>query len=550
MNNFVTVLKALFKNKLRIGEGKSKRSVIGFAAVLCTAYVLVMTGMLIMIVKFAELLALQPYTLLFYFFMLMTAALVVLIFGIINLVSVLYLSKDTDFFSMLPVKQSTVFAAKLSYVYISEMILVAVVLTPVSIAFGIVIKAWAWYYVSTLLMMAIIPAFPLVLAAIIAIPVMFIASKVKHREIITLIFYMALFGGFFGVYIYFMLMSSNTGVTPDALQTTLRALINIMYAFYPYTALALSAQGIPSYGLGVGASVSVNLIIFIGSSAVLLLILLTAARFMYAQSVKSNNQTNNSSAKKGEFKASSGLKSLIKREYISSLRTTQVAFQCYAVMLLPIIISVAFGLVFKKTLGSFGQIEYASGEKFFLLVSFCMLAAMFVTLGNAASTTFSREGQAVSSLKILPVGIKYILKAKIIAWACLAAPVATVCVAIVNIMIFDWQFMVLSVFSLIPLSVMFVIFGALWDLSAPKLKWTDPAQAIKHNGHVTIGQLLSMGVCLVILLVNYILFTNNVSIDVVSAVCWTLIYSVLVIFAIINIILYRKVELYYERIEI
>ena len=184
------------------------------------------------------------------------------------------------------------------------------------------------------------------------------------------------------------------------------------------------------------------------------------------------------------------------------------------------------------------------------MVLFCTLAAMSGTLGNAACTTFSREGNAMSSLKILPVDIKQIFKAKLAAWLVIAVPVSAVSVAIVNAMMFDWQFTLLSVFSLIPLTFVFLVFGALWDLTAPKLKWTDPSQAIKHNGHVTIGQLLTIAGGLVALVMLFILFFNGVSMDVSLAVCWTIIYAILVIFGIVDILLYRRVDEYYNRIEI
>ncbi|MDE6401706.1 MAG: hypothetical protein K2L54_03740 [Clostridiales bacterium] len=547
MNNYFTVLKAMFKNKLRFGAGKSKRSVIGFLCLLGVVYALVMTALLTLVVELRELLVIPQLAVSFFFFVLMTAALIVLIFGIISLVTTLYLSKDTDFYSVLPIKQTTVFAAKLSFVYIFETAIVMLITLPVIITFGIVIEAWAWYYVISIIMLAAVPSLPLVFAAIIAIPVMFIASKVKNRSIVALIFYMLLFGGFFGVYLYFVFSSVNVSVDPEALEKAYQGIVYVQDAFYPYTALSVASLGIPAYGMSVGASTAINLLIFVGSSAALLAVLMFAAKFMYSQSVKANNQTDNSRAKKGEFKSQSGFKALIKREYLSSLRTAQVAFQCYAVMLLPIIMSVALSVVMRKTSQSINNAPMdalAFDTRFFTMILFCTLAAMIGTLGNAASTTFSREGNAMASLKIMPVDIRRILKAKITAWVAIATPVAAVSVAIVNALNFDWQFMLLSVFSLIPLSVAFIVFGALWDLNAPKLKWTDPSQAIKHNGHVTVGQLLSIAGGLVVMVILFVLFYHDVPMDITLAVCWALIYAILVIFAIADILYYRRVYEY------
>lgn len=557
MSNYLSVLKAMFKNKLRFSEGKSKRSVIGFLCLIGASYALVMAILLSVVVEFGRMfnnpqmqIQFPTMNVSFYFLILLTAAGIVLIFGIISLITTLYLSKDTDFYSVLHIKQSTVFAAKLSFVYISETVIVTAIVLPIMITFGAVTKAWAWYYIISLLMLAIIPAMPLVLAAIVAIPVMFIASKVKHRSAVALAFYTLLFGGFFGAYLYFVFASTNSSVSPEEIEKAMSGALGIMYAFYPYTALSMSVFGVSSYGLGVGASTAVNLLIFVGSSAALLVILMLAAKFMYTQSVKANNQTNNATAKKGEFKSSSAIKALMKREYISSFRTVQVAFQCYAVMILPIIMSVALSIVFGNIIKDINSVGVGFDTRFFTMCTMCALMAMIATIGNAASTTFSREGKAISSLKILPVDIRGILKSKLLAWMAIGVPVSAIAVVIVNVMNFDLQLTLLSVFSLIPLSVVFIVFGALWDLSAPKLNWTDPSQAIKHNGHVTIGQLICIGSGMAVMTVMFILFFNNVSMNIILPVCWALIYAILVIFGVVDILLYRRVDEYYKRIEI
>lgn len=555
MSDFLIILVALFRNKFRIDESKSKKSVYAFIVFLGFAYVICVSafiGILVLLKDFLK--ALAPlYAPVFYFFVLITCALIVLIFGIIFLISTLYLSKDTDFFSVLPVKSHVVFAAKLAFVYIMETALVAALMLPLLIAYGIIINAWAWYYVITFLLIFIVPAMPLVLSAILGIPVMFIASRLKNRDVVALLFYMILFGALFGVYIYFIWAMGS--ISQEAILSLFNNISAILNAFYPYKALAYAACGFDSFGLSTGLSAVVNVLIFIGISVALFAILLFAAKYMYSQSVKANNQTDNSKAKKSEFKTATSFRALVKREYLSSMRTTPTAFQCYFVMLLPIIVSIIFGIMTKRTSDLFAGLTEEVGDVGFgiqnvQLMSFCTLAAIFAAMGNAASTTFSREGRAMASLKILPVGIKSILKAKIMAWLFLAIPTAVVAVVAVNAFAFNWQNFLLSVFLLIPLAVTFVIFGALWDLSAPKLKWTDPMQAIKHNGHVTIAQLISLGGGLVVMFLVNILRSNGVGMNIINPLCWALLYFELACFAVINIVLYRKAEQYYNRIEI
>ncbi|MDE5562074.1 MAG: hypothetical protein K2J01_00730 [Clostridiales bacterium] len=549
MSNYLTILKGLFKNKLRFDEGKSKRKKLAFALLLGFVYIILIAAVISVIVELKDLFLYVPVmSQLFYFFILMTAAIVVLFFGIVHLVIVLYLSKDTDFYSMLPVKPATVFAAKLSYVYLSEAAIIVAAALPILIAFGIVAKMWAWFYVIAIATLLIVPILPLVVAAIFAVPVMLIASKLKNRNVISLVFFLLLFGGAFSLYIYFIYLTSSGSITPESMMRVLNAIDVILDVLYPYAALSRAACGMPIYGLSLGASTIVGVVIFVAISAVLLVIIWLLAKFMYAQSVKANNQTDNSKAKKSEFKTTTSTRALIKREYISSLRTTQIAFQCYAVMLLPILMAVVFGVMLRNP-SDLGQDVQLYDTRYVGLLPFCTLCAILATLGNAASTTFSREGNAMTTLKVLPINIKTIVKAKIIAWLLPAVPVAIVSVVIINVMNFSVDYMLLSMFALVPIAVVFVIFGTLWDLIAPKLKWTDPIQAVKHNMHVLGGQFIMLGCGLAIMIVVYILSACQVEFSAINAVCWTLLYAVLAAFTIVDILLYRKIDTYYNRLE-
>ncbi len=557
MNNYFIVLKALFKNKFRFADNASKRKKYGFIALLGISYLAVMAMFIGMIVALGDTIAdFEIFRFIVVYGILLTAALVVLIFGVINLITTLYLCKDTDFFSMLPIKSSTVFAAKVSYVYISEAVIVGAILLPLLIAFGIVCHMWVWFYVITVLAVLIFPALPLVLAAIIAIPVMYLASKLKNRSVVSLIFYIILFGGLFGAYLYFLNVSTDFSDIDESYVTSIvDSLIVMLYVFYPFTALALAANGLPTYGLSAGAASAANFGIFVGSSVVLIFIALLCARFMYSQSAKANNQTDNSNVKHGKFKASGMTKALMKREFIGTLRTTQVAFQCYAVVVLPIIFAIAMGIMSRNMsalINGSGNAFYAEYYNvFFGLTGICAVSMMFGTLGNAAATTFSREGSAIATLKVLPVSAKQVVKAKVCAWLCVALPAAIISVVVFNAINFDLEMFLLSIFSLIPLAGAFVLFGALWDLRSPKIKWVDPIQAVKHNGHVVIGQLLCMAGGVAALIVTMLVGNLAiVSAQTLKTVVWCVIYATLAVFVVVDVVMLRNVEKCYGRIEI
>lgn len=551
MGNFFVILKALFKNKFRLDASKSKVGTVAIAVSFIALYAVIMYLLMSAIFLMREIIfAVAP---LLYFSTLIVAAFIVMIFGIIYLVSTLYLSKDTDFYSILPVKATTVFAAKLAFVYILEMAITVAIILPVLIELGILAKLWAWYYVITLASIVIVPALPLVVAAIFAIPTMYFASKIKNRGIVAIVFFVVLYTGLLSFTTFFSHAAGEGDLPFEEIIKSVEIVLNI---FYPYKALTMAACYGSLFGLDAATTAIVGFLIYVGISLVLLAILLCAAKFMYAQSVKANNQTNNDKAKRGIFKQTNSIKALIKREYMSSLRTTQITFQCYVCYILPIIITVICSISFSnllKSLESISEISPEIGDElhmpFFSLMMFSTLAAVAASIGNAAASTFSREGEAMASLKVLPIDIKTIFKAKVITWLVPAIISSVISVFIINCVFFNPADAVLSFFSLVPLVVAQVIFGAVWDLAAPKLKWTDPMQAVKHNGHIAIVQILSAFAGLVPLFLLTVL-GNFLSFETCYLIFWLIIYFELAVFIVLDIVFYTKIEKFYAKIEL
>ena len=530
MSNFrayITILKALVKNKLRFGSDATKSKKVATVILFGFAYVMILAYALLVTVSVGASSPALGITSQFYFALLLMAGAFVLIFGIIALVSTLYLAKDTDFYSILPVKSTVIFAAKITFVYISELVIVLAVLIPVLVVYGIVIGAWAWYYVISLLMAFIVPALPLAVASIIAIPVMFVAGKLKNRNIIPLIFYTVLFVGVFALYMYFILQINSIGedgITDDQLMNFARTMEIIRYVFYPFAALSNAALGIPSYGLSVAASTVVELVIFAACSAVLIGVLLLLGNLMYSRSVKENNQTTSSVAKKGEFKAVGGTKALIKREINLAMRTTQTAFQCFSVYFMLIVFAIVFGLMFKNTLKipEDSGIVVDDGNIFFIVCA--SLTAMLPSAMNAAVTSVSREGTALASLKTLPIDGKKIANAKIITWLVPALAAEIIAIVIANVMYFDAIRLVLSLVLFSALTVALTVFGVLWDFMSPKLKWTNPIQAVKGNAHSNIGMFIGMGAGFVLIAASFVMFFLGASSLVFNLVFWMFLF--------------------------
>lgn len=325
MRNLKLILSTLIKNKYRFASNTDKKKRIGFIVLMAFAYVMIVAYAVMITVVVGSIMNRLGSAELFYVVLLLMGAIFVLIFGIIHLVSTLFMSKDAQFFATLPVKPVTVFTAKLLFVYLSEAVIAVAVLLPTVIGYGITVRAWYGYYVISLLMIFITPALPLALAAIIALPVMLIASRLKHGSIVPLIFYCVLFVGFFAAYTYLVYAANTDEITEEGVAAFARAMQNAMYAVYPYLALARAAFGIDNFGLGVAGSGAVNLCIFIGSSLVLFGILILLGKVIYGKAYSLNSREDSGKAKNASYKSASSLSALIKREYAVAFGTTSTA---------------------------------------------------------------------------------------------------------------------------------------------------------------------------------------------------------------------------------
>lgn len=546
------LLGALIKNKFRFGEATSKKKKIGLFVLLGIAYLSILLVVLSITIALGFVLVEYGMGQIAYFIILLVGAAVVLIFGIINLVTTLYLAKDTDFYSMLPVNPTVVFLAKLLYVYFSEAVIVGAVVLPAMIAFGIVAKMWAGYYIISLLMLPIIPALPLIVAAIFAIPVMYIAGKTKNRNIVPFIFYCVMFFGFFALYFY-MVFSSNSsdGMSQEQIESMIAVMQVFGYILYPYTAITSAALKIPSFGLSAGLSVLVNLLIFIGVSAVLLGLITLLGHVMYSQSAKSNNQTDNSKVKVGSFKSTGGLRALIKREYIIAMRTPAVAFQCFGAVFIPVIFSIMLGAGLINVFIPPEDAGVTLDKMFGTVIALSVLIIMLPTVANGAITSFSREGTTLATLKVMPLPVSRIVLAKAIAWSIFACPAGIVSAVIIGAFNFDALYFVLSLVAFTILPAIYVIYGVLWDLAAPKLKWNDPIQAVKHNTHATVGQLLGMLAGVVLTVFSAVLpLALNFGYAGTALTFWLLVLVVMIIFGVSSAVLYKRAEKHYNSIEL
>ena len=435
--------------------------------------------------------------------------LVIIVMGIINMLSYVYFNRDSEFLASLPAPNWKIFLAKLSVVYLAELGLSALSLIPFNLTIGIMTGQGFIFYSGTLLSILLVPALPMLLASIIAVPLMFIVSFFRKKGALTSIVIILLAGGIFAAYFYFYLkfMSmTDDDLNLDVFRNLIGGIRSWENTLYPVTALVKFCLLESVYGLSPALSALLNIGVVIVSFALAAFIAGFIANLVYHKSViaQSVNSGAGGGAKAAEYKAAGVLASLMKKEWRALIREPAFAFQCiFGVIFAPIMASIISWLIASgrtdfAALNATGELApYMNNIKanipamllVFITVVFCS------GMNIAACSAISREGKNFYITKIMPVPYAVQIKAKlyISLFISLAGSVITALSGTIILKLPAWQFAAILAF-LCLYSYMFACFAVKFDLAKPRLNWSSPTEAVKNSRSATIPVLLNMAV--------------------------------------------------------
>lgn len=146
-----------------------------------------------------------------------SSQIIVLIYGTISYINVVYFSKDNEFLLGLPVSQNAIFASKFIVVYLGELFFSAVFILPSTIITAVVcvemgIAVSAGFYLMIIPAMLLIPLVPVFLISIISFPLSLLVAKLRRNPVVASILSILVFvGAYAAIYIPILKMSSSAG---------------------------------------------------------------------------------------------------------------------------------------------------------------------------------------------------------------------------------------------------------------------------------------------------------------------------------------------------
>ena len=452
----------VYKNK-KTGKNRSKNGI----AVYALLYVIIFVFLGSIFYKVADMLCAPLVSIGFtwmYFALMGLISVALGVFGsVFNTYSSLYLAKDNDFLLSMPVLPSQILTVRLFGVFVMGMMYELIVMVPTIIVYFLNVPVNAAGVVFTLLIPIILSVFVLTLSCILGWVVALIGSKLKNKNIVTVVLSLAFIAGYYYVYAKAYSMLQAILANPEAVGNSIKSVL------YPFYHMGLAAEGNP-------LSMLIFTAVMVAIFAVVYLVL--SRSFLKLATTKRTAARNK--YKEKALKKYSADNALLRKELKRFLGSTVYMLNCGLGIVIMLIAAVALlikgGVAAELLYGVFG----ADKSAVFLIAAAAL--CMVTTMNDISAASVSLEGKNLWLVQVFPVSAWQALKAKLklhLLLTLIPAFIMTACAEIV--------FKPDAVFAvLIMLSVgLFVLFmaqiGLFINLKMPVINWTDETVPVKQS---------------------------------------------------------------------
>lgn len=422
--------------------------------------------------------------------------LIVLIFGTMHILSYMFFSPDNEYLLSLPIKPGIIYASKLTVVYAMNAMLSAIFVVPGLLFLGISASQGILFYIMTIFAVFLVPVFPLLLASLLAIPLMYVTSLFKHKGLITTIVLIVVFAGFM---IGYMMLMTNLGygsseiseeIQLDEIIGPIKSMItNMAVILYPFYSLGRFMTMTPGLTDSLAVSMLIDAGIFFGSLAAFAAVVLAFSSAFYRKSAlrQLENPTKNNVIKK-EHIESTAYKALLKKEWRELIRNSSFAFQCLTGVVIVPIITFMMGFIMGSSMFGIedGEFDVATSYMIVWVFTQFMVQMMGVGMNFFSMTAITREGKSYEVSKTIPVDYSIQLKAKkTLGLIIMAVPVG---ISVIAMQIMQMVYGNFNPTLFFFAAAMLLLFGYGFtcyfinrDLKKPSLHWSTPAEAVKNN---------------------------------------------------------------------
>ncbi len=428
----------------------------------------------------------------------MAAPIFTLVIGVLQAIPILYHESSLESLLVLPVKPSTITAAKLTQTFVPIFLLTTLLCYPSLIAHGIVSHRPWGYYVQSIPFMLYVTVAPFALTMILVLVMMRYTKLARNKDrfqLITSIVMILLIVSFS----LLANMQTNDGLFETGgifSDPATGALLNRLVKFLPTSAF--------SAAMLINAdrwSTLLHSLVACVLNVVSVWLLLAIADKIYIRGVlgtKGGQSAKQLTAKEAARKLTprSAYRAIVSKEWILLLRTPAFFTQTiFFVLLFPVIMTAGFAIGFLESPGTsemgLNTVEYlrfwimtGDWKKSIWIIALVVggMATFFSGTALISASAISRQGAAFNISKRIPVPIR----TQVLAWLTPGILLMTAIWIIIT--------MALAFFLDMPLSLALIVFviaivnsysmqllGFLVDMKEPSLAWNNELEAVKNT---------------------------------------------------------------------
>ncbi len=481
--------------------------------------------------------------------------LMIIIFGAIGVISVFYLSNDTERLIPLPIKPAEIVVAKFVSILVNQYIILSPFVLPVFIYFGILIEGSWGYWLKLPIIYLLLPVIPLALVTIVVMFLMKIVNFGKNKDKLIvigsiLLMCLAIAPQFF---INNTEKDDEKGIKKDEIVKILSSkdgLVQIIGKKFPPV-----IWGTKGFTRGASKEGIFGFTAFSGTSLLLFVLLLFLGKKIFYKGLIGIQeiQVENNGGKKiktGDFSGSSpGYITFFKREFKEMNRTPMFLVNgVVSTLVWPVFILIWISVKQDgaKLQGFFKIIN--NGDPSILVFIIAGMLVLCSGLNGTPSSSISREGKNFWYSKVLPVSYKTQLAGKYLHSLMIAALGFTGGLIISAILKISIIIILKASLIFIALISIHIPVGLLIDLRKPVLDWENHKKAMKQNPNVFYSIFGMMGFLAITGFAVYKIFRSGL---IGPQTLYIILTAFLIILStLLNYFLFTKADKLYSRLEI
>lgn len=491
MTKFLALFKVEIRNAINLNKLKGNKDSSNLKKIMTSfGFLLISVGIILYIAMYAWILAQSG----MYEILLPTGfvmcCLLNLFTTIYKAIGTLFNGKDFDLLMSMPIGTRVVVAAKISMLYIMDLIFILMAMIPI---YFIYVQYVGFDFMTLLyfvLTLFIIPIVPLIIGLFIGFVITFVSQRFKHANVVNII---VTFVAFIALYAYIFSSNEFESESSAGFASLMNQMIVVLNQYYPLT------------GLYVNSVLNHSIVDFIMFAGISIAVFGVALSIVSSQYVKMNilarTQSTKGNYKMRALKTKSATKALYFKEVKKYFTSTSYVINTGIGCVISLFFSI--GIAFFPPEQYRVLLENPEAVSVLVLMAPYFIC-FFLVLCCTTATSISNEAQQLWLIKSMPVDVKDLYKAKIGLNLSLTVPTALIsglCLVIaLKPTVMDGLIMVV-----LPICIVIcqAIVGLLFNVIFPKYDWTTEIQLYKRSLSVFVvmfGSMIVIGGCVIAVL--------------------------------------------------